>query len=834
MPSVKPLNFLILVALFCPAIPLKAQANLQDSLALVDFFNSTNGNGWTNKNNWLTAQPVVTWYGVIVNSNRVTEIDLRTNNLSGPIPSTIGNLTSLQSFQLDINPMGGSIPSSMGNLMNLQYLSMIGCQFTGTIPPSLGNLGNLFWLRLADNQLTGPIPSTLGNLSGLAYLQLGNNMLNGTIPPSLGNLSNMIELQLYMNQLTGIIPASLGNLTSLQTLTMEFNQLTGTIPASIGNLSNLSNFTAENNHLSGPLPVFLGSSNFLNLYIQDNEFTFAGMEKIAQKIVWQKDYAPQATIPVRVSCGKLSVSAGGTPANNTYRWYNSAGILQAAIHADSTFTPVTPGNYYVTVSNSIATQLTLHSDTVNGSAVHKLINARLCPGQFYMLPSGKQVSMTGVYHDTVRTVSGCGDSLITQLNLVVNTYLYSNINTAICGGQFYTLPSGRRVNSAGIYYDTLHSSLGCDSILTVLNLSINNPVKQNRNATLCLGQSYRLPSGLTVNLPGLYQDTLRSPVLGCDSIITTFTLSLDPSVQEVNDSLAICPGTSGLLLNAGSTSNTYLWSNGSASNSILVSSPGLYSVIVQGINGCTANDSFQVITLQVPVISLNKNIILCEGQSGIIDAGSGYKQYLWNTGNTSQTITIQSTGKYWVTVTDRYQCTATDTTDVNQTASPPTGFLPTDTSACANSYFSIKPDTVFEKYVWSTGENSASIVVTQPGIYSLVVTDKKGCVGSETINIHSKQCIERILVPNAFSPNGDGHNEILRPVNLNQTILNRYRFAIFNRCGQMVFESHSPLQGWDGKIQGAGQVFGVFAWQLEYQFSDGPLTVNKGTVVLIR
>jgi gliding motility-associated-like protein len=298
--------------------------------------------------------------------------------------------------------------------------------------------------------------------------------------------------------------------------------------------------------------------------------------------------------------------------------------------------------------------------------------------------------------------------------------------------------------------------------------------------------------------------------------------------------VGICPGSSSLLLNAGNISNTYLWSTGSNSNSITVSSPGLYSVIVHGINGCIANDSFQVLSFTAPVISLEKNIILCSGQPRIIDAGNGYKQYLWNTGATSQFISIQSMGKYWVTVTDRYQCTATDTTNVNQTAIPPSGFLPPDTAVCAYTNFPIDPVPGFEKYAWSTGESSSAIVVSQPGAYSLTVTENNGCVGSDTINIFPKPCMEGIFVPNAFTPNGDGHNDILRPLNLNHENLTRFRFAIFNRWGQRIFESRNSSLGWDGKFQGTDLDTGVYVWQMEYQFPDGSLTISKGTVILIR
>ena len=832
MPTLKRLYPLLLTILLFPAAQLKGQVSVTDSLALVDLYNSTNGNGWTNKANWLTAQPVGDWYGITIASNRVYTIDLRNNNLTGMLPASIGNLSGLQSLQFDQNFIGGGIPNSMGNLISLQYLSMIVNQLTGTIPAALGNLTNLTNLSLASNQLSGSLPASLGNLSSLAYMHLFDNRFSGSIPPSFGNLSSMYEMILSTNQLTGTIPASLGNLTGIHTLELDFNQLTGSIPSSIGSLPKLSAFTVDFNQLSGPIPVFTGA-NFQYLLLQNNNFTFAGMEKVAQKIVGQKQYSPQATIPLHVSCGKLSVSVGGTPANNTYRWYDASGALRATIKADSTFTPAQPGNYYVTVSNSIAVDLVLHSDTSSGNVIVKKVNAAICGGQFYTLPSGKKVNTTGTYNDTIKTVSGCGDSLITQVNLLVIAPSVMHKTATICGGQFYTLPSGTQVNSPGIYHDTLSSVLGCDSIITALNLSVTNPVQKVNSATLCLGQQYRLPSGRVVSVAGIYQDTLRS-MQGCDSIITTFTLTTDNSVTQVNDSVGICPGTFSLLLDAGNSATTYSWNTGSHSNAITVFAAGLYTAIVQGVNGCIANDSFQVLTYSAPVISLDKNIVLCSGQSAIINAGAGYTQYQWNTGSSSQSISIQTLGKYWVTVTDRYQCSGTDTTEIDHAAPSPSGFLPPDTTVCIYTSFPLGPVSAFENYSWSTGETTASIVVSEPGLYTLSVTDNDGCVGSDTININPKPCAEDIFVPNGFTPNGDGHNDVLRPLNLNHERLARFHFTIFNRWGQRIFESRNSSLGWDGKFQGTEMDTGVYVWQLEYQFPDVPVTVRKGTVVLLR
>ena len=246
-----------------------------DRAALVALYNATNGDNWTDKENWLSDEPLGEWQGVTTDDDgRVTQIRLWENNLIGSIPADLGNLTSLNLLALHINQLNGSIPMELGNLSNLTVLDLFGNQLSGEIPSELGGLANLQRLYLGENDLSGEIPAALGSLASLEELDLRDNELSGEVPEELGNLSNLTELHLCCNELNGEIPEELGNLSNLTSLVLGSNQLTGTIPTQIGSLSNLKVLWLTNNSLTGTIPSELGNlSNLTELYMAINQLT---------------------------------------------------------------------------------------------------------------------------------------------------------------------------------------------------------------------------------------------------------------------------------------------------------------------------------------------------------------------------------------------------------------------------------------------------------------------------------------------------------------------------------------------------------------------------------
>ena len=281
-----------------------------DRVALVAFFEATNGANWANNDNWLTDAPLRDWYGVdtdgfgrVVGVNlagrwddearewvphglegpippalgdlaNLRWLDLSNNELSGPIPPELNGLSNLERLNLGGNGLSGPIPPELGGLSDLRDLGLWGNALAGAIPPELADLANLRWLELGGNGLSGAIPRQIGGLSDLRSLGLWDNDLTGAIPPELAGLSNLRWLELGGNALSGPIPREMGSLSALRSLGLWDNDLTGEIPPELGKLANLENLSLGGNDLAGPIPPELGDlSNLRGLWLQNNELT---------------------------------------------------------------------------------------------------------------------------------------------------------------------------------------------------------------------------------------------------------------------------------------------------------------------------------------------------------------------------------------------------------------------------------------------------------------------------------------------------------------------------------------------------------------------------------
>jgi Leucine-rich repeat (LRR) protein len=304
-----------------PLLPIEREA-------LIAFYNSTNGDTWTNKNGWKTVPlhtdgfslpgSEVGWYGVMVFNGVVSELSFYSNNLCGFIPPAIGNLTNLTKLNFTKNQLSGSIPLEIGNLTSLKTLYLNSNQLSGYFPESLVNLTKILkpdgfqcynnlleldnnasqelvdWLN-SHSQLWKPISAFEREILITFYNATnGDNWNYNTgwktpplhtdgfaMPGTEGwwkgvtvSAGSVINLDIQYNKLNGSIPPEIGNLFNLKLLNLSSNQLSGSIPPEIGNLTNLTYLSLSSNQLSGPIPSEIGNlTNLTYLSLYSNQLS---------------------------------------------------------------------------------------------------------------------------------------------------------------------------------------------------------------------------------------------------------------------------------------------------------------------------------------------------------------------------------------------------------------------------------------------------------------------------------------------------------------------------------------------------------------------------------
>lgn len=334
------------------------------------------------------------------------------------------------------------------------------------------------------------------------------------------------------------------------------------------------------------------------------------------------------------------------------------------------------------------------------------------------------------------TVTVCNSTILDAEN-AGSSYLWSNGATTQT-----TTPS-----NAGNYYVTITTTAGCSLVDTVtVNLNPNPNLHLGADTTFCLGgaavlnagsgpngTTYQWSTGATsqvvvVNNPGAYSVTVTSP-FGCSSADTIgLQILISPAVSLGPDRTLCGPGN---VLDAGNPGSTFLWSNGATTQSIPVTTTGNYAVTVTNAGGCSSQDNVNITMSPILIVSAGSDTMLCDGQAVTLNAGNPGSGYNWSNGATSQSISVGAAGTYLVTVTAPNGCQGIDT--VNVTISSLAVNLGPNTNICQGGYQTINAGNSGSTYLWSTGATSQWITVTQPGTYSVTVTDPLGCTAGDNI-----------------------------------------------------------------------------------------------------
>jgi Domain of unknown function (DUF2341)/Secretion system C-terminal sorting domain len=225
--------------------------------------------------------------------------------------------------------------------------------------------------------------------------------------------------------------------------------------------------------------------------------------------------------------------------------------------------------------------------------------------------------------------------------------------------------------------------------------------------------------------------------MGCtftDSVI--YTVLPLPSEFISPAAATVCIGAS-QTFDAGSDFVSWDWNTSDTIQMITVSSPMDYIATVEDTNGCVGSDTVTLANFPQTIVSISPNgtFNLCIGDTVDLDAGAGFNPYVWSTGDSTQVITVDTTGIYFVVVTDSNSCSGTDTVSVTLVPLPSVSITPDSISVCEGIAACLDAGPGFSCYIWSDASTTQIICPVTSGVYSVTVCDNNGCMDSDTANV---------------------------------------------------------------------------------------------------
>lgn len=399
------------------------------------------------------------------------------------------------------------------------------------------------------------------------------------------------------------------------------------------------------------------------------------------------------------------------------------------------------------------------------------------------------------------------------------------------------------INQTGEYWLEVEDNQGCSSTDTIyVEISNEIIVELGPDTALCTGDSLTLiaPSAyagyfwstgssapeLIVKQAGEYWLEVEDNN-GCSAADTILVDFRDQISINIGSDTTLCTGDS-ILLSAPPGFQSYYWQDGSTAEELLVKQEGAYWVEVSNDDGCSGSDTVYISFAALPDVNLGNDTLVCNGGI-LLEAGEGYDNYLWQDGSSFHDYPADTSGTYWVEVSNVTGCMDADTIIV-ETVEIPAVFLGNDTSFCKEISLLLDAGSNYDHYQWQDGSLSTTFLAEEAGVYWVQV-DLKGCPDGDTLVI-VEDCPTLIWFPNGFTPNGDGKNDEFKPVYDN---VKEYSLFIYDRWGGLIFESKDVETGWVGKINGKPAPTGVYVFKASYR--DVQKAVDEstsGVITLIR
>ncbi|OWY25515.1 hypothetical protein C7N43_20140 [Sphingobacteriales bacterium UPWRP_1] len=552
-----------------------------------------------------------------------------------------------------------------------------------------------------------------------------------------------------------------------------------------------------------------------------------------------------STVPADATCGNadgsVTVTVSGGTSPYTYTWSNGAATEDlVGVAAGSYDVTITDANGCVVVSSAVVNNIagpdaTILLENANCGNANGSINLTVTGGTLpylYIWSNGAATEdlsglAAGDYSVTVSDANGCTVLLSANISNTpvpaitatavdaIGGNANGSIDISISGGipaYDYNWSNGATTEdlsnvAAGTYSVTVTDSNGCTATLTI--------------------------------------------TVGNISCITAIFTATDATCGNAN-------GEINITVSGGTLPYVYNWSNGATTEDLTGLAPGVYSVTITDANNCETTLTATIEDAETATAAFTGPDGICLGETatftftGTAPAGTVFN---WNFGSAGQltgpgphTVTWNTAGVETVTltVTDANGCTdiytqtiLISTVNVTATIEPGGMIAPGDTVLLSANAIALPGSTVVYEWTASSGTidcSSCPETIAIPSeyntIYTVTATDSLGCDASASVSV-TWMYEKYVTIPNAFSPNADGRNDIFRLVGIN---IASFELHIYDRWGGNMFsiEDTDIGKGWDGKHKGIDCELGVYVYYAFVTFTDGTTQKLKGNVTLIR
>ena len=481
----------------------------------------------------------------------------------------------------------------------------------------------------------------------------------------------------------------------------------------------------------------------------------------------------------------------------------------------------------------------------------------ICFGSSFIDSKLNTYTSSQTFFDTLQTAAGC-DSIV-HYNLTILPLITQTVDTAICSGQSLVFNNQTYTTSQTGLKDTFTNANGCDSVVT-LNLTVNPVYQHTLNESICQGQSYTFNGNVyTATQHGIVGNF--QTIKGCDSIVT-LNLTVQPLPTLVLNK-TICEGESfthnGITYTTSQTGITTFYPVPGSCDSQVV-----FNLNVLPVNPLTQTEMIRAcFEVQYRGMTFYRDTVIRDtlyNQSGcdsiyhiatievfnrppsVMYTDTTACGELWFNGNLyTQNTTVIDTLKNSTGCDSAIVHTAIYIEHIDMFLSIEDPHDPYEGESFLlradnreNQGFYVTqwlPEHIFDQ---DKRLNYQRLSLNGPETLMVIATTPAGCMDTAVLLVEPREYNKNMVIPNAFTPNGDGKNDVFRPfINLDRAY-SIIDFKVYNRYGQVIHASAHSSQGWDGSFNGKVQDNGVYQYIIRIRFIDGTEKQFKGDVTLIR